>query len=76
MPRKLSERGQCYSPVGCTGRRVETAILFRVLAYFQFLLLGGLAYLLLRGFSPRLAKAVLLLAVGVQVIAIVRDLLT
>ncbi len=55
---------------------METAILFRVLAYFQFLLLGGLAYLFLRGFSPRLARAVLVLAVGVQAIAMLRDLLT
>jgi hypothetical protein len=51
-------------------------IVLKFIAYFQYLLLGGLAYVLLRRFSPNLAKAVLVLALGVQVIAIVRDLLT
>lgn len=55
---------------------METTALFLFIVYFRFLLLGGLAYLILRRFSPGLAKAVLVLTVGVQVIAIALDLLT
>ena len=55
---------------------MDISILYKALAYFRFLLLGVLLFLLVRRFSPKLAWALLILAWFVQIVAIVRDLVT